>query len=277
MFKPNILKRRLGAGEALFGAWIETGSATNVEILAHQGFDFLILDLEHGFGELRDAVDMLRAAEGVVPCIVRVPWNDPIVLKRLLDAGADSLMIPSVETAQEAEAAVAACRYPPQGRRGYAAPLVRASTFGKAADYMRRANDEILIVVQLESAGAVSRAAEICAVDGVDVPFLGVNDMAGSIGLLEQLGRPEVRTLVAEAEAAMLACGKPMGTVPSAGATWQSLIGTGYRLIPVASDVSLMRDAALAVVREQVEFRRQGAAPGGGAPGGQNAPSPRGY
>ncbi|CAM5762278.1 2,4-dihydroxyhept-2-ene-1,7-dioic acid aldolase [Labrys miyagiensis] len=257
MFKPNHLKRRLAAGDALFGAWIETGSATNVEILAQQGFDFLILDLEHGFGELRDAVDMLRAAEGATPCIVRVPWNDPIILKRLLDAGADSLMIPSIETAGEAEAAVAACRYPPQGRRGYAAPLVRASTFGKVADYMARANSELLIVAQLESAGAVGRAAEICAVDGVDVPFLGVNDMAGSIGLLEQLDRPEVRTLVEAAETAMIASGKPMGTVPSAGATWQSLVESGYRLIPVASDVSLMRDAALAVVREQVRFRKE--------------------
>lgn len=255
MFRPNVLKRRLAAGEALFGAWIATGSATNVEILAHQGFDFLILDLEHGFGDLRDAVDMLRAAENATPCIIRVPWNDPIILKRLLDAGADSLMIPSVETAAEAEAAVAACRYPPQGRRGYAAPLVRASTYGKATDYMRRANDELLIVVQLESAGAVGRAAEICAVDGVDVPFLGVNDMAGSVGLLEQLGRAEVRELVARAEAAMLSSGKPVGTVPSAGASWQSLLETGYRLVPIASDVSLLRDAALAVVDEQNRFR----------------------
>lgn len=257
MFKPNQLKRRLAAGDALFGAWVETGSATNVEILAHQGFDFLILDLEHGLGELRDAVDMLRAAEGGTPCIVRVPWNDPIILKRLLDAGANSLMIPSVETAEEARAAVAACRYPPQGRRGYAAPLVRASTFGKAADYITRANEELLIVIQLESADAVRRAAEICAVEGVDVPFLGVNDMAGSIGMLEQLDRPEVRALVGEAEKAMLASGKPMGTVPSAGADWQSLIHAGYRLVPVASDVGLMRDAALAVVREQVKFREE--------------------
>ncbi|MDQ0467751.1 HpcH/HpaI aldolase family protein [Labrys wisconsinensis] len=255
MVKPNLLKRRLAQGEALFGAWIGTGSAVNAEILAHQGFDFLILDLEHGPGDVKDAADMLRAVGPATPCIVRVPWNDPVFLKRILDAGADSLMIPSVETAEEARAAVQACRYPPQGRRGYAAPLVRASTYGKAKDYMRGANDELLLIVQIESAEAVGRAAEIAAVDGVDVPFLGVNDMAGSIGRLEELDHPDVRALVARAEAAMRASGKPMGTVPSAGATWQSLFEAGYQLVPVASDVGLMRDAALACVDQQLRFR----------------------
>jgi 4-hydroxy-2-oxoheptanedioate aldolase len=120
---------------------------------------------------------------------------------------------------------------------------------------MRQANSELLLIVQIESADAVSRAAEICAVDGLDVPFLGVNDLAGSIGRLEQLDRPEVRELVAQAEAAMRASGKPLGTVPSAGATWESLLDSGYRLIPVASDVGLMRDAALACVREQLRSR----------------------
>jgi len=256
MSNGNLLKQRLAQGEALFGAWIGTGSAVNAEILGHQGFDFLILDLEHGHGDLKDAVDMLRAAQGAgTPCIVRTPWNDPIFLKRILDAGANSLMIPSVETAREAEAAVRACRYPPQGRRGYAAPLVRASAYGKTADYMQRANSELLLIIQIESAEAVRQAAEICAVEGVDVPFLGVNDMAGSIGRLEQLDNPQVRELVAQAEAAMRASGKPMGTVPSAGATWQNLLESGYRLVPVASDVGLMRDAALACVREQLRFR----------------------
>jgi 4-hydroxy-2-oxoheptanedioate aldolase len=250
MFAPNVLKRRLASGETLFGAWIETGSATVTEIMAHQGFDFLVLDLEHGQGEVRDAIEMLRAGQSCgTPCVVRVPWADPVFLKRILDAGADSLMIPQVETAAEAAAAVQACRYPPQGRRGYAAPVVRASGYGRTADYMRRANDNLLLVIQLESAGAVAQAAEICAIEGVDVPFLGVNDMAGSIGMLEELDRPEVRRLVVQAEAAMRASGKPMGTVPSAGATWQSLVESGYKFIPAANDVVLLRDAALAAAR----------------------------
>lgn len=256
MFKPNLLKQALSRGEALLGAWLATGSAVCAEIMGHQGFDFLILDLEHGPGDLGHAVDVLRALQGPgTPLIIRVPWNDPIFLKRILDAGATSIMVPSVETAEEAEAAVRACRYPPAGRRGYAASQVRASGYGSAPDYTLHANDELLLVVQLESAGAVERAAAICAVEGVDVPFLGVNDMAGSIGRLEQLDKPEVRALVAKAEAAMRASGKPMGTVPSAGATWQSLVESGYQLVPACSDVSLMRDAARACVAEQRRFR----------------------
>ena len=253
-----LLKRRLTAGDALFGAWIETGSATNTEILSRVGFDFLLIDLEHGQGELHDAIAMLRAAGGSgTPCVVRVPSGDPVFLKRILDAGASALMIPSIETAEEAVAVVRACRYPPDGRRGYAAPIVRASGYGERPDYMRRANDELLLIVQMESADAVRRAAEICAVDGVDVPFLGVNDMAGSIGRLEQLDQPEVRALVKQAETAMRGSGKPMGTVQSAGADWRALIEAGYQFIPVANDVSLMRDGARALLRERERYNAE--------------------
>ena len=204
--KPNSLKLRLARGETLFGAWIETGSATNAEILGRCGFDFLLLDLEHGEGDLKHAVEMLRAADASgSPAIVRAPSNDPVFLKRIFDLGAQSVMIPSVETAAEAEAAVRACRYPPAGRRGYAAPNVRASAYGMLPEYVRQANEQLLIIGQIESADAVGRADEICAVDGLDVPFIGVNDMAGSIGLLEQLHLPAVRDLVAKAERAIRA------------------------------------------------------------------------
>lgn len=250
MFQPNPLKHRLKRGEALVGAWVETGSPTVAEILSLQGFDFLILDLEHGQGDLADAIAMLRAA-AATPCVVRVPANDPIFLKRILDAGANSLMVPNIESAAEAEALVRACRYPPHGRRGYAAGVVRASGYGRTEDYIHRANDALLIVAQIESASAVAQAAEIAAVDGVDVPFLGVNDMAGSIGRLEQLDHPDVRALVARAEAGMRASGKPMGTVPSAGATAADLFAAGYKFVPVALDVILLREGARAAVAEQ--------------------------
>lgn len=256
MFRVNALKKRLAAGEQLCGAWVETGSATNAEILGHLGFDFLIVDLEHGQGDLADAIAMMRAAEGAgTPVIVRVPWNDPVFLKRILDVGAQSLMIPSVENAAEARAAVAACRYPPAGTRGYGAPLVRASTYGTVADYIHVADQNLLLLIQIESAAAVAAAAEICAVDGVDVPFLGVNDLAGSIGRLEQLDHPDVRRLVAEAEAAIRAAGKPLATVPSAGASAADLFAQGYALVPVASDVTLLRDAALACLADQGRIR----------------------
>ncbi|MBV8093815.1 MAG: hypothetical protein JO110_11375 [Acetobacteraceae bacterium] len=188
MFRPNTLKARLAAGESVFGAWVGSGSPTNAEILGHVGFDFLVIDQEHGLASIGDAAAALRAAESSgTPCIVRAPWNDPVWLKRLLDAGAESVMIPSVENAAEAAAAVRACRYPPQGIRGYAAGVIRASTYGLEPGYLAKANANMLVVVQIESAAAVEQAAQICAVEGADVVFIGVNDLAGSIGRLEQL------------------------------------------------------------------------------------------
>ncbi|MCB8876861.1 HpcH/HpaI aldolase family protein [Acidisoma silvae] len=251
MFSTNSLKRKLAEDRPLFGVWLETGSAVVAEIIGHLGFDFMILDLEHGQGDLQDAIAVLRAAQLMqTPCIVRVPSTDPVFLKRILDSGFNSIMVPSVESVEEAEMVVAACRYPPAGRRGYAAGIVRASGYGASADYMARANDELLLILQIESANAVSKTAQICAVDGVDVPFLGVNDMAGSIGLLEQLARPEVRSLVADFEAAAATSGKPLGTVPSAGATPQDLVLAGYKLIAATSDISLLRDGGLQLLAQ---------------------------
>jgi 4-hydroxy-2-oxoheptanedioate aldolase len=251
MYRENALKRRLAQGGSAFGCWVDTGSPTVVEILGHAGFDFVVIDLEHGQGDIAGATEMIRAAQLTdMTAVIRVPSNDPIFLKRILEAGADSLMIPQIETAEEARAAVRACRYPPQGSRGYAAPVVRASSYGKIKDYIHRANDNLLLILQIESATAVKNAAEIASVEGVDVAFIGVNDLGGSIGKLEQLDHPEVRKLVAEAEAALKKTGKIMGTVPSAGATPEELFAAGYRLVPLAVDVSLLRDAALAVVRE---------------------------
>ncbi|MBV8590165.1 MAG: hypothetical protein JO212_08910, partial [Acetobacteraceae bacterium] len=245
MFRPNTLKARLAAGESVFGAWVGSGSPTNAEILGHVGFDFLVIDQEHGLASIGDAAAALRAAESSgTPCIVRAPWNDPVWLKRLLDAGAESVMIPSVENAAEAAAAVRACRYPPQGIRGYAAGVIRASTYGLEPGYLAKANANMLVVVQIESAAAVEQAAQICAVEGADVVFIGVNDLAGSIGRLEQLDHPDVRGLVKRAEDIILSSGKPMGTVPSAGASWQELFERGYRMVVGPHDVALLRDAA---------------------------------
>jgi 4-hydroxy-2-oxoheptanedioate aldolase len=246
----------LAGGDALFGCWIGSGSAVNAEVLSHVGFDFLLVDQEHGEGELTDAVAVLRAAEAAgAPCLVRVPWNDPIWFKRILDVGATSLMVPSVTTAEEAEAAVRACRYPPNGTRGYAAPIVRAANYGLMADYIEKADANLLIVVQIESADAVDHAAEICAVEGVDVVFIGCNDLAGSIGRLEQLDHPDVRALITRAEDAILASGKPMGTVPNAGASWQQLFDRGYRLVAGPHDLVMLRESGRKAVLDYQRFR----------------------
>lgn len=251
MFRTNELKIALKNGATAFGCWVSGGSVSGAEILGHAGFDFLLLDHEHGAGEIAEVANEIRAVAATpTPAVVRVPWNDHVFIKRILDAGVQSVMIPSVDTAEQARAAVAACLYPPQGRRGYAVPVVRASTFGLEPDYLAKANENILTICQIESATAVENIEEICAVEGLDCVFIGVNDLSGSIGKLEQSDCPEVRALIERAEKAILRSGKIMGTIPSAGASLQQLVDAGYRFIIGPHEVALLRDAARDAVSE---------------------------
>lgn len=243
------LKARIRAGEPVYGAWLALADANVAELMAHAGYDFLVLDLEHGPSSIATAQDVMRAAEAAgCALVVRVPWNDPVFLKRILDAGATSVMIPMLEDADAARAAVAACRYPPAGTRGYAAASQRCTRWGKEADYVGTWNDTLLIMGQLESAKAASNAAAIAAVDGIDVPFIGINDMAGSIGRLGQLDHPEVRALVGRCETALQASGKPLGTVPSAMRGTPELFAAGFNVVAGAVDAMMLRAAALADV-----------------------------
>lgn len=240
------LKARITAGQPVYGAWLGLADAAVAELMAHAGYDFLVLDQEHGPGSIETALDVMRAAEAAgCPLVVRVPANDAVYLKRMLDAGATSIMIPMLEDADAARAAVAACRYPPAGIRGYAAASQRCTRWGKDGDYLARWTDELLIMGQLESAKAAANAAAIAAVDGIDVPFIGINDMAGSIGRLGQLDHPEVRQLVEACEAALKPSGKPLGTVPSAMRTTPELFGVGYTVVAGAVDAMLLRKAAV--------------------------------
>jgi 4-hydroxy-2-oxoheptanedioate aldolase len=245
----RTLKARIMAGEPVYGAWLGLADATVAELMAHAGYDFLVLDQEHGAGSLETAIDVMRAAEAAgCPLVVRAPWNDAVYLKRLLDAGATAVMIPMLEDAEAAKAAVAACRYPPAGVRGYAAAGHRCTRWGKDTDYLARWNDEVLIMGQLESAKAAANAAAIAAVDGIDVPFIGINDMAGSIGRLGQLDHPDVRQLVESCEAELKKSGKPLGTVPSAMRSVPELFEAGYKVVAGAVDSMLLRKAAVADV-----------------------------
>lgn len=245
----RTLKQRILAGEPVYGAWLGLADASVAELLAHAGYDFLILDQEHGSASLETAIEVMRAAEaGGCALVVRVPWNDPVYLKRVLDAGATSIMVPMLEDAAAAEAAVAACRYPPKGIRGFAAPSQRCTRWGKDADYLASWEDTLLIMGQLESARAAENAEAIAAVDGIDVPFIGINDMAGSIGRLGQLDHPDVRKLVEDCEARLGRSGKPLGTVPSAMRTVPELFAAGYSVVAGAVDAMLLRKAALADV-----------------------------
>lgn len=213
MFRKNHLKTIIAADEPAHGVWLQMGEPSIAEIASLCGYDFLILDNEHGPAALETTVHSMRAAQaGRATVMVRVPGQDPDYLKRVLDAGAEAIMVPMVETAEQARAVVAACRYPPAGRRGYSAPTVRASGYGADPDYAAKANDTLFICVQIESDTAVEQAGAIAAVEGVDMVFIGVADLSGSIGLLGQPGHKDVDAQIRKAEAAVKAAGKPLGT-----------------------------------------------------------------
>src|SRR5256885_10244362 len=253
MFRPNALKQRLRAGKRALGCWTVLGAPPVIELLALCGFDYLLLDQEHGFGEPSALLHSLQAMADTPHCtsIVRVPSNDANYLKRVVDAGGGGVMVPNVETGEDARPVVAACRYPPAWRRGSALGSARASDYGiRAADYRKAAAEELLIICQIESPKAVENIEAIAAVAGVDVLFIGPHDLSGSVGQLGDLKHPEVARLIARAEEGIKKSGKPMGTVPHPGTTWREMFQRGYHMINAGSDVGRLRDGALADVKE---------------------------
>jgi 4-hydroxy-2-oxoheptanedioate aldolase len=250
MYRPNAAKARLRAGGKVLGCWSALGSPSVVELLGFAGFDYILLDQEHGLGEPSTLITQLQAMSATpATSVVRVPWNDHVYLKRVLDAGVEGVMVPSIETAGEARAAVAACRYPPLGRRGAASSSPRASNYGMAPNYVATCADELLIVLQIESKKGVENIDEILAVEGIDVMFIGPHDLSGTVGHLGNLKHPEVAGLIGRAEQRILASGLPMGTVPHPGCSAMDMFARGYSLVNAGSDVSRLRDGSLADVR----------------------------
>ena len=258
MFRRNRLKARIQAGERLFGTWLQSSAATFAELASVAGFDFFIIDQEHGPGGLQEAIDMNRAASGgASTMIVRVPSSDPVYLKRLVDAGMEGILVPMVESAEQARAVVKACRFPPRGTRGNAWDITRSSSYGFVPDYYEKADDNFFVMVQIETAISVENAREIAEVDGVDVVFIGPTDLSGSIGLPGQTGAPEVEALIARTIETVRAVGKPLATVPRVGRTWQQLFGDGFAMVATGSDIFFYRQGASALM---TEWRRFGGA-----------------
>ena len=252
MFRPNPIKAALAAGTPQLGVWLVGNNAMTAEVAGRAGFDFAIIDHEHGPGDLVGAIEQLLALQASTPgggpaTFIRVGWNDPVTIKRALDTGVEGVMIPMIETADQARAAVA-CRYPPSGIRGCAVGAMRASGFGAdMPDYWRRANDEVCVMLQIETEKAVDNIAEIAAVDGIDILFIGPYDLMVSTGYDPLNPSPEAIALVERAEKAILAAGKPMGAVPHSGLDLDGMYARGYALVGAASELSLMRNAALAM------------------------------
>lgn len=246
MFRPNPLKARLAQGGKCLGVWDSLGSPTVSEIFALAGYDFLILDQEHGAAGLETLANQLRALSGTAAAgIVRVTDIDVARFKTILDLGPDGFMIPNVRSAEEARTIVRACRYPPAGIRGIAHAAARAADYGlKADEYFARVNDDLVIMCQIESRAGVAACAEIAAVDGVDVLFLGLNDLAGDCGAPGQFTHPQVQAEVRRFEDAVRASGKRLGSIPQPGLSCQALFEKGYSVAAGSVDVLILREHA---------------------------------
>lgn len=246
MNEDAVLKARLGTGRPTLGCWLHLFSPLAAEILSQAGYDCVMIDLEHGAGSLMDAVSLMHAVQGrTCAPLIRVPANDPVWIKRALDLGIAGIMIPALDNAAEAEAAVGACRYPPQGRRGMAPTIVRASAYGADwCGYVERAAKDLLVICQIETAGAVRNASEIAAVEGVDMLFLGPFDLSAALGRMGEPDHPEVRNRIEQVEQAAKAAGKHLGGIPTPGRTAEALFAAGYDLVLADFDVLLLRDAA---------------------------------
>jgi len=244
------LKALIGERGTAFGCWLNLTSPLTAEIVAQAGYDCVLIDLEHGPGSILDSLGLMQAVQGADPVpLIRVPWNDPVALKRVLDIGAGGVMIPAVDGADEAKAAVAACRYPPLGTRGMAAGVVRASGYGAAwREYAHRAHERLLLMCQIESAEGVGNAEAIAAIEGVDLLFVGPFDLSASLGYLGEPDHPDVRAMIGKVERAAQAAGKLLGGIPTPERSAGELVAVGYHLVLADSDLALLRDSARASV-----------------------------
>lgn len=240
----NRFKQALKDGQQQIGLWNSIPGPLVAEALAGCGFDWVVIDTEHAPTDVPDVLGMLQAmAPYPVSAVVRPAANDPVLIKRLLDFGAQTLILPYIQSAEEAQAAVAAVRYAPRGMRGVAG-LTRASRFGAVPDYTRRADAEICLILQVETALALSRIEEIAATDGVDGLFIGPADLAASMGHPGALDHPAVKAAIKDAILRITATGKPAGILTSDAAFARACMGWGTRFTAVGMDIGLMLHAA---------------------------------
>jgi 2-dehydro-3-deoxyglucarate aldolase len=244
---PNRFRADLRAGKLLIGCWCSLANPITTEVLGVAGFDWLLLDGEHSPNDLLTFVPQLMALKDSVSApVVRPAWNNPVELKRLLDGGFYNFLIPFVETADEARRAVAATRYPPQGMRGVSVAQ-RSNRYGTVAGYFDGINEQICVLVQIESRKGVAAAADIAAVDGIDGLFIGPSDLAAGFGHLGNPGHAEVQQAMAEVFAAGKAAGKPIGTLAPVEADARRYIAQGASFVAVGSDLGVFRSATQAL------------------------------
>lgn len=243
----NSFRRRLLAGETLIGSWCALANPITTEVLGLAGFDWLVLDGEHAPNDITTFVPQLMALKGSdSAAVVRPPCNEPVIIKRLLDIGFYNFLIPFVESADEAQRAVASTRYPPAGIRGVSVAH-RSNMYGTLADYNATINDNITLMVQIETQQAVDNIDAIAAVDGVDGIFVGPGDLSAALGYLGQPAHPDVLRVIRHIFDRAAAAGKPAGILAPQEADARRYLEWGARFVAVGSDLGVFRQATQAL------------------------------
>jgi 4-hydroxy-2-oxoheptanedioate aldolase len=237
----NKFKAALAAKQQQIGLWMSLANSYSAELCATAGFDWLLLDGEHAPNDLRATLEQLQA---VAPYrshpIVRPVSGDPALIKQLLDIGAQTLLVPMVDDADQARRLVSAMRYPPEGMRGVGSGVARVSRWGMRADYLDVANDEVCLLVQVESRQALDNLESICAVDGVDGVFIGPADLSASLGHRGNPGHPEVQAAIEDAIGRIVASGKAAGTLVSDNKLARRYLELGCAFVAVGLDVRIL-------------------------------------
>jgi 4-hydroxy-2-oxoheptanedioate aldolase len=246
----NAFKHALAQGKLQIGLWSSLCSNIAAEIISDSGFEWILLDTEHSPNEIPGLLSQLQAvARGTATPIVRPAWNDAVLAKRILDIGAQSLLFPYVQNAEEARRAVAATRYPPQGVRGVAVAS-RASRYGRTPGYLAKANAEICVLVQVETGPALDQLEAIAKVEGVDGVFIGPSDLAASLGHLGNPQHADVQAAIEDAGRRLKAIGKPAGILTGNEEEARRYIGWGYLFVAVGADVGLLARNADALAKK---------------------------
>jgi 4-hydroxy-2-oxoheptanedioate aldolase len=240
----NNLKSALGAGQTQIGLWSSLCSATSAEIISGSGFDWILLDMEHAPNEVPTILSQLQAtAASGTSIVVRAPWNDTVMIKRVLDIGARSILLPYIQTADEARQAIQSIRYPKSGVRGVAG-ITRASGYGRIKNYPSLASDEICVLLQVETIEAIEQLEEIAAVDGIDGIFVGPADLAASMGHLGDLEHEEVQAVIKSTAQTLAKIDIPSGILATVEEVAHRYINWGYKFVAVGTDTGLLVKAS---------------------------------
>ena len=245
----NHFKRAISAGRPQIGLWCSFPTHHTVELLSRTGFAWLLLDMEHSPNDMGSLhMQLMATAGGTATPVVRPPWNDMVMIKRCLDVGAQTLLLPYVQTAEEAANAVAYTRFPPEGLRGVASST-RAAGFGRIKDYLNIAHREICVLVQVETKKSLDNLEAICDVDGVDGVFIGPNDLAAGLGHRGNIPHPEVQGAIADAIKRIRARGKAPGILVGE-ADGKRMLDLGALFVAVGADAGVLRMSAEALAHK---------------------------